>query len=154
RRAEHQQAQHHQRGRDRPADVGLGDVHGGGPLQPDLLAAGGDGGAEVAGAVSILTLAPSLSRYCPSTTTWSPAAMPLGMMARPSCMASTSAGRRWTGLPGCKMEGELPAGPCNTARWGTVTGPLCPSTMGRTLANSPGPRRLSRFSKVPFSRNV
>src|SRR5215469_18402130 len=47
-----------------------------------------------------LTRAPSVHRYCPSTTTFSPAASPLLITASPSCIEATSTVRRSTVLSG------------------------------------------------------
>ena len=101
--AEHQDAQHQQRRCDRTANEWCGDIHDGRLSYRSASDGGEDPAAQpdVPGAGSaILTRAPSVSRYCPSTTTFSPIVSPLLMTAIPSCVEATSTVRRSTVLSG------------------------------------------------------
>ena len=99
---EHQDPRHEQRGGDRPADENLRNAHGqpnlAGSLRKPVTPAQPAG--AVAASLSILTLAPLVSRYCPSTTTRSPEETPFVITARPSCTDATSTSRRSTLLSG------------------------------------------------------
>src|SRR5262249_9561002 len=104
RNAEHQNAGHQQRRPDRLANEDLGYVHGPGasPGCASASPAGAVGAREIrvfgecGDSPTTLTLTPCVKRYCPSTTTRSPAARPLSITASPSWVMATVMSRRST----------------------------------------------------------
>src|SRR5262249_38126267 len=88
--AEHEHAQHQQRGCDRAADEGFGDTH---LVVPPSVAAEAPGGA-------VRMRAPSVNRNWPQTRTRSPGTSPLAPAATPSWTAATSIAFRCTVSPG------------------------------------------------------
>ena len=101
---EHQDPEHQQRCRDRAVNERRGNAHRPGPMREGWLAlarrrkrrhpVGSDFGSDFEGASR--TRDPFVSRYCPSTTIFSPGVKPLLITATPSCTAATSTGRRST----------------------------------------------------------
>src|SRR5262249_40399035 len=90
-----QKADHEQRGRDRPLNEWRGDVHGIVACCACCAAA-----SSAASPCRTVTCVPDCSRYCPSTTTCSPALRPESISASPSLICETLSGRIATVLSG------------------------------------------------------
>ena len=92
---EYEHAQHHQRGRDRPANKGFRNAHKRSLSNGDWLKYFVIAAQPVCGAERFIR-APLVRRYCPSTTTCSPGERPFATTATPSCVATTSTTLRST----------------------------------------------------------
>src|SRR6185437_4377632 len=125
-------------------DEWLGDAHVL-PLVP---------GADAAAGGLIDTLAPAVSRSCPSVTTCSPASRPPASTVRSPAGRDTRTSRISVVRSGFTTNTYDPCCPVTTALDGTTSASASTYSSSAAFTNCPGQSAPSLLSKLPLSKRV